>query len=339
MKKIIVLLLLFLTSIAGAKVLVVDTFNSKQDKNSLGGESGVWLGNPSDETQGCWSEFSDKVKFGEKGSSLYLKFDVDSPNPAFGGYWTKLQNLDARPYKLLVLFIKGDTAVGYPTKFNVELKNASESGKCTIRGVNGTWQKFAVPLDQIDGLTDLSSLTEFVFVFGFDTTDNKIGALYVDDICFSDGNYDTPLPKKAAEKQISEDNGAGSLLDDAKKDRLEARQEEDGIVITVRINFRANRSDMNEAEKKKLGQVAGILKKYSSRGVQIVGYTDNSGNKDRNLELSVERASAVRVELINLGIDAKRLVASGKGIDDPVADNSTAAGRAKNRRVEFIIGQ
>jgi OOP family OmpA-OmpF porin len=86
-----------------------------------------------------------------------------------------------------------------------------------------------------------------------------------------------------------------------------------------------------------LKQIAAALQKNQSLKVEIDGYTDASGNAARNLELSQRRADAVRTVLITqFGIDAGRLTANGFGAEKPIAANETPAGRAQNRRVEFV---
>ena len=69
----------------------------------------------------------------------------------------------------------------------------------------------------------------------------------------------------------------------------------------------------------------------------IEGHTDNVGSEDFNLGLSQRRADAVRSYLLQQGVDASRIEASGMGEGVPVASNGTATGRQQNRRVEIII--
>ena len=73
------------------------------------------------------------------------------------------------------------------------------------------------------------------------------------------------------------------------------------------------------------------------RLIEIQGHTDNKGKRKFNVELSIQRAEAVRRYLVNAGVEGSRLEAKGCGPDNPRAPNITASGRARNRRVEFVI--
>ena len=84
--------------------------------------------------------------------------------------------------------------------------------------------------------------------------------------------------------------------------------------------------------------MAAFVRSNRRAQIQIVAYTDSSGDAAENLQLSTRRAQAVRDYLMrNLALPAARVVAEGKGEADPVASNGTADGRRANRRVEVRI--
>ncbi len=86
---------------------------------------------------------------------------------------------------------------------------------------------------------------------------------------------------------------------------------------------------------KPLNDVVKIMGEDATLKLDIDGHTDSQGKPDRNQTLSENRAAAVKAYLVSKGIDESRLTPAGHGQDEPVADNKTAAGRAKNRRVEM----
>ena len=88
-----------------------------------------------------------------------------------------------------------------------------------------------------------------------------------------------------------------------------------------------------------LDEVADVLKTRPAMQVRVEGHTDSRGSRAENKRLSQARADSVKVYLVARGIDAGRLVAVGFGLDQPIETNRTAAGREKNRRVEFMILQ
>ncbi|MGQ7871313.1 OmpA family protein [Sunxiuqinia sp. sy24] len=103
------------------------------------------------------------------------------------------------------------------------------------------------------------------------------------------------------------------------------------------ILFATGKSDLSTASKKSLTGFANSLKSTPETDVTIYGHTDNTGSRAINEQLSNERAESVAKFLIGNGIGGARLTTAGKAYDEPVADNSTAEGRAKNRRVEIYI--
>ena len=80
-----------------------------------------------------------------------------------------------------------------------------------------------------------------------------------------------------------------------------------------------------------------MMKKHPDLFLRIEGHTDNNGDPDVSLRLSAQRALAVQSALVDARIDKKRLDAVGVGGLQPRADNNTAAGREKNRRIELVL--
>ena len=110
----------------------------------------------------------------------------------------------------------------------------------------------------------------------------------------------------------------------------------DGCPATVNlnINFENNSAKVDTASKALISTYATFLKKHTNYSAKIVGYTDSRGRASYNQKLSQKRADAVVNQLVADGVDAKQLSAEGMGENNPIADNSTAEGRAKNRRIE-----
>jgi outer membrane protein OmpA-like peptidoglycan-associated protein len=103
------------------------------------------------------------------------------------------------------------------------------------------------------------------------------------------------------------------------------------------IEFETAKASILPTSEPLLHQADSILRAFPSVRVSINGHTDNQGDSTKNKRLSLERASSVRDWLIQHGISAQRLEVRGYGQDYPVAPNNTTEGRAKNRRIEFII--
>ncbi|GHA74001.1 membrane protein [Pontibacter akesuensis] len=103
------------------------------------------------------------------------------------------------------------------------------------------------------------------------------------------------------------------------------------------ILFQVNSAELSAAAKQDIQKLAKTLQDYQGTNVIIEGHTDNTGSYDLNQKLSERRAEAVAAYARSLGVDGSRLQAKGYSYDQPIADNTTAEGRQKNRRVEVII--
>jgi outer membrane protein OmpA-like peptidoglycan-associated protein len=103
------------------------------------------------------------------------------------------------------------------------------------------------------------------------------------------------------------------------------------------IRFRPNSAEIETSSYPIVDQIALALRKHRELTlVEIGGHTDNTGPREFNMQLSRARARSVRQYLIEHGIAPQRLGAQGYGPDRPLGDNNSEAGRAQNRRVEFV---
>lgn len=127
---------------------------------------------------------------------------------------------------------------------------------------------------------------------------------------------------------VAENNGCPVV----KEEVIEALE-----LAVKNIQFNSNSDVLKRSSYESLDQVANLMQENETFNLKLSGHTDNTGRAEYNLELSKRRAAAVKQYLIDQGVASDRLEADGYGITQPIADNSTAAGRAQNRRVDLEI--
>lgn len=103
------------------------------------------------------------------------------------------------------------------------------------------------------------------------------------------------------------------------------------------VSFATGRADINPRLRPILDQFASGLANQPTTEVRIIGHTDSTGTDALNQRLSLERAESVRDYLVARGVRGDAIQVAGRGEHEPIADNSTEAGRAKNRRVEIFL--
>jgi outer membrane protein OmpA-like peptidoglycan-associated protein len=134
------------------------------------------------------------------------------------------------------------------------------------------------------------------------------------------------------DKQIRElkESTAGSGID--------VTDNGDGILLNLPdVTFAVDSTEISPAFQTALDRVAQSMIQYPDSLIDVYGHTDSTGSDQYNLDLSKRRADAVGRYLISRGVSSARLQTQGMGESYPVADNNTAEGRAKNRRVEVKI--
>ena len=119
--------------------------------------------------------------------------------------------------------------------------------------------------------------------------------------------------------------------------RLDRRGDVQRAAVPLRGMFTRKSTVITPGNDGVLDPLATVMKRYPTYNVLVVGYTDNRGRRDELLALSQARATAVYSGLVSRGVEARRMVVSGNGADEPVSDNKTTAGRALNNRIEVIF--
>jgi chemotaxis protein MotB len=151
------------------------------------------------------------------------------------------------------------------------------------------------------------------------------------------------LQASGQQKQTQYDALVANLTDEVKKGELQVRQYRDMLTVDVaeQLFFDSGRADLKDTGKAVLKKVGEAVKGYEDKVIRVVGHTDNVPIKTKafpsNWELSVARATTVVRYLQEVGVPPDRMVASGRAEYQPVAENDTADGRKKNRRIEITL--
>ncbi len=108
------------------------------------------------------------------------------------------------------------------------------------------------------------------------------------------------------------------------------------VFVLEGVNFESGKATITQDSHISLMKVVDIMETFTDATFKVVGHTDNVGNKEKNKQLSADRAAAVKNFLVEKGIAESRIETEGMGDSKPVASNKTPEGRAQNRRIEFI---
>lgn len=136
--------------------------------------------------------------------------------------------------------------------------------------------------------------------------------------------------KKRAMEQAT--RGTGTVVTQTADNQLK-------LSIPNDISFDIGRADIRPNLRPILDQFAQGLSQQTSMEVRIVGHTDSTGSDAINVPLSISRAQSARDYLVDRGVDSRRISVDGRGSREPVADNATAEGRTRNRRIDIFLAE
>ncbi len=150
------------------------------------------------------------------------------------------------------------------------------------------------------------------------------------------GKFDIKTPKIIA-KPVPEPKVVAKPTPTPKVAAISCQNEFKNLLSKDKIHFETANAEIKQISYKLLDSLYNISKKCPKAIISIEGHTDSIGTKVNNQALSEKRAKAVKDYFIKKGMDAKKLIAIGHGETKPIGDNFVKDGRAKNRRIEFII--
>lgn len=131
---------------------------------------------------------------------------------------------------------------------------------------------------------------------------------------------------------------AEALMLQQQLEEMQAKVTARGIVATLGdVLFDSGEASLKETSMVNIERIANFMNSYPDRTAVVEGHTDSMGDSDYNYDLSRQRAYTVKTALMSMGVDPSRISTRNLGESSPVADNLTAAGRQKNRRVEVIF--
>jgi outer membrane protein OmpA-like peptidoglycan-associated protein len=143
---------------------------------------------------------------------------------------------------------------------------------------------------------------------------------------------------EAANKSANDANAVRERLRGQLNSVLATSETARGLIVNMSdVLFDTGRYTLKPTTQISLAKVAGILQAYPGLKLQVEGYTDSVGGDTYNQKLSENRADAVMNFLVSQGVPQSNITSTGYGKANPVADNTTAAGRAKNRRVQLVV--
>ncbi|MCK7609393.1 OmpA family protein [Acinetobacter portensis] len=207
----------------------------------------------------------------------------------------------------------------------------------------------------------ISAVVGAMVLSGCQTTGNNIGGVEYDKAAIgavvgalagygvSKGNANTSSQNNRAAAIGAVLGGVGGAYLDNKEKKLRAATAGSGIdvsrnpdgsvglIMPGNITFDTNKSAIKPNFYSTLNKVAQVLAEDNKSAILVTGYTDNTGNDSINIPLSQDRAQAVASYISSQGVSTTRINAQGQGAANPIADNSTPAGREQNRRVEISV--
>jgi outer membrane protein OmpA-like peptidoglycan-associated protein len=223
-----------------------------------------------------------------------------------------------------------------------ELQASSDAqARSQAQADEATQQKLQAQADATRAQTDRANAETARLKAQTDLTNNQAASTAAINTAQADADRYRLIAQHAQEGEQQADSDKMAMraqLEVRLNEILQTRDSARGLIVSMSdVLFDTGQYSLKPGAREKLAKVAGILIAYPSLNIAVGGYTDNVGGDEMNQKLSENRAGAVRDYLVQQGVVANSVSATGFGNTLPVASNDNSAGRQENRRVELVV--
>jgi outer membrane protein OmpA-like peptidoglycan-associated protein len=219
--------------------------------------------------------------------------------------------------------------------------SADAQAQSQAQADEATRQKLQAQADATRAQADTANAEAATTKAQTDLLNNQAASAAAINAAQADADQSRSIAQKAqeGEQQANSEKAAmRAQLEERLNEILETRDSARGLIVSMSdVLFDTGQYSLKPGAREKLAKVAGILIAYPSLNIAVGGYTDNVGGDEMNQKLSENRAGAVRDYLVQQGVVATSVSATGFGNSSPVATNDNSAGRQENRRVELVV--
>ena len=223
-----------------------------------------------------------------------------------------------------------------------ELQAAADAqAQSQAQADEATRQKIQAQADATRAQADIADAQAATTKAQTDMMNNQAASAAAINAAQADADQSRLMAQRAQEGEHQADSEKASMraqLEVRLNEILETRDSARGLIVSMSdVLFDTGQYSLKSGAREKLAKVAGILVAYPTLNIAVGGYTDNVGGDEMNQKLSENRAGTVRDYLVQEGVVASSVTATGFGNSSPVASNDNSAGRQENRRVELVV--
>ena len=219
--------------------------------------------------------------------------------------------------------------------------SADAQAQSQAQADEATRQKIQAQADATRAQADIADAQAATTKAQTDMMNNQAASAAAINAAQADADQSRLMAQRAQEGEHQADSEKASMraqLEVRLNEILETRDSARGLIVSMSdVLFDTGQYSLKSGAREKLAKVAGILVAYPTLNIAVGGYTDNVGGDEMNQKLSGNRAGTVRDYLVQEGVVASSVTATGFGNSSPVASNDNSAGRQENRRVELVV--